>query len=364
MSDAPLLKDFVDRPTVAKIASAVGHVAPSFKETRFCDDVFADGWQAKALKERLRHVAHILRKHLDGDYDAALAVLQTAARSGEIESWGAWCLNDFVEEYGVDDPDLSLPALEQFTRLASSEFAVRPFIKRYPDRMAEQMQTWARNNDEAVRRLATEGYRPRLPWGMGIPALKNDPTPVLAVLELLHDDPSETVRLSVANNLNDISKDHPGVVLETLARWGAGSPEAEALRKHALRTLLKKGDPAALELLGFTTDADVTVTNLVIDPAEVRIGEHVYIEFQVVSTSDEAQPVMIDYAVTFQNKSGSGSRKVFKGKVDELAPAGSLGLHRKLSLQHMSTREVYPGAHVVEVQVNGVVRAVATFDVI
>jgi 3-methyladenine DNA glycosylase AlkC len=364
MADAPLLKDLVDQESVSGIASAIGGVATDLDEERFVAAVFDDQWDARELKQRIRHIAHVIRSQLPGDYEAALLVLRQAATNPVIGGIPAWCLNDFVEEYGVDDPDVSLPALEQFTRIASSEFAVRPFILRYPDRMAQQMLHWARSDDEAVRRLASEGFRPRLPWGMGLPALKQDPAPILSVLDLLHDDPSETVRRSVANNLNDISKDHPELTVATLASWGDGSEEAVALRKHALRTLLKKGDPAALELLGFTRDASVIVTDMAVRPETVGIGDHVYVEFQVVSTGAAPQPVMIDYAVVFQNASGTGSRKVFKGIVDELEAGGSLAVRRKISLQPMSTRRIFAGPHVIEAQVNGVVHATIGFDVV
>jgi 3-methyladenine DNA glycosylase AlkC len=364
MADPPKLKDFVDSEAVARIAGAVDRATDGFDQDGFVTAVFDEDWETKALKVRIRHIARTLRAFLAGDYPAALDVLLRAAHGGDMEGFSAWCLNDFVEEYGIDDPDLSLPALEQFTRLVSAEFAVRPFIARYPERMATQMVEWARSDDEAVRRLASEGYRPRLPWGMGVPALKKDPSPILPVLELLHDDPSETVRRSVANNLNDISKDHPGTVLVTLADWEGDTPKAVALRKHALRTLLKKGDPGALELLGFSKDAPVAVAGIVVSPETARIGEHVFVEFQIVSTGATPQPVMVDYAVVFQNRSGTGSRKVFKGRVEELDAGGSLELRRKVSLRPMSTREIFPGRHIVEVQVNGVVRATAAFDVV
>ena len=364
MSDAPLLKDMVDEQSVRGIAAAIGAVSPEFDGEAFVAAVFADGWADRALKQRIRHIAVTARSLLPADYADALQVLRVAAHDPRVEGFAAWCFNDFVEEYGVDHPDLSLPALEQFTQRASSEFAVRPFINRYPDRMAQQMLEWAGNPDAAVRRLATEGFRPRLPWGMGIPALKKDPSPVLPVLELLRDDPSETVRRSVANNMNDISKDHPDLAVAVLEGWGAEKEEAVALRKHALRTLLKQGHAGALELLGFSKDAKATVTEISVVPREGRVGEHVTMEFTVVSTGVEPQPVMIDYAVRYQNVSGTGSRKVFKGKVEELAAGASITLKRKISLQQMTTRRIVPGPHVVEAQLNGVVRAEAAFDVV
>ena len=363
MADAPLLKDFVDRDSVVAIAEAVASVAPGVNPSRIVTAVFDDDWEERALKQRIRHIAVSVRAYLPDDYPSALAIMRQAAEQVETGWMSIWAFNDFVEEYGVEDPDLSLPALEQFTKLASAEFAVRPFIKQYPERMADQMLQWARHADPLVRRLASEGFRPRLPWGMGIAALKADPTPILPVLELLRNDPSEDVRRSVANNLNDISKDHPDVVVSLLREWGGDTPEAEALRTHALRTLLKQGNPDALLVLGFSASPGVTVTDVAIDPAAAPVGGSVFLEFTVVSTADRLQPVMIDYAVTFQNKSGTGSRKVFKGVVTELDGRDSTTLRRKINLAPQTTRQIFPGPHGVEIQVNGAVLAGARFDV-
>jgi 3-methyladenine DNA glycosylase AlkC len=363
MSDAPLLKDFVDRESVAVVASAVAAAAPEVSAAAIVTEVFDGAWEGRALKERIRHIAVTVRNHLPDDYEAALAIMRQAA-AGVDGGWiSLWAFNDFVEQYGVDCPDISLPALEQFTKLASAEFAVRPFIKRYPARMAAQMLAWAGHEDPRVRRLASEGFRPRLPWGMGIPELKKDPGPVIPILEKLWDDPSEDVRRSVANNLNDISKDHPQLAVDLLARWGDDSAEFRALAKHALRTLLKRGDNEAMRLMGFSTEPEVIAAGPTVEPAVVAIGDRAYLDFTVESTADSLQMLMVDYAVTFQNASGTGSRKVFKGKVAELGPGEALRLRRKLSLQPMSTRQIFPGPHEVEILVNGAVLGTARFDV-
>lgn len=362
MADPPLLKDLVDAASVAGIGEALARVAPQFDVSSFTAEVFDGSWNERALKQRIRHIADCLHDGLDGGYAEKLEILRRATRDLSVTGIPVWCFNDFVEEYGVDSPDLSLPALEQFTRLASAEFAVRPFIARYPERMAVQMLEWAASDDPAVRRLASEGYRPRLPWGMGIPAVKRDPTPVLAVLDLLRNDPDEVVRRSVANNLNDISKDHPDLVVATLTRWAESTPGS--LRKHALRTLLKQGHAGAMELLGYDKDAAVSVEDMAISPPVGKIGGSVHVEFRVQSQSDSAQAVMVDYAVVYQNSSGTGSRKVFKGVAEELGGRDELRLRRKISLQQMSTRRILPGEHAVEAQVNGVVHATAGFDVV
>ena len=363
MGDAPLLKDFIDREAVTAVADAVAGVADSVGADDIVAAVLDDSWDDRALKQRIRHVAVTVRSFLPADYLEALPIMRKAAR--DVESgWVGWVFNDFVEEYGVDHPDSSLPALEQFTKLASAEFAVRPFIQRYPERMAVQMLEWAANPDALVRRLATEGFRPRLPWGMGLPAVKQDPAPVIPVLELLRHDPSEDVRRSVANNLNDISKDHPELVVDLLGNWADDTPEMAALTKHALRTLLKQGHTGAMALLGFSATPEVRLAAVTIDPSVAPVGGHVHVEFAIESTAATPQLVMVDYAVTYQNASGTGSRKVFKGKVAELDRGESLVMKRKVSLQPMTTRRIFPGPHEVEIQVNGVVLGKAQFDVV
>ena len=169
---------------------------------------------------------------------------------------------DFVEVYGLDDWEASIPALEEFTQQTSAEFAIRPFIVRYPERTMAQMLEWAGHAHEGVRRLSSEGCRPRLPWAIALSALKADPSPILPILDRLKGDPSESVRRSVANNLNDISKDNPDVVIGVLRRWQADdTDEMHRLTSHALRTLLKAGNLDALALLGYPPPA-IGVKNL------------------------------------------------------------------------------------------------------
>jgi hypothetical protein len=183
------------------------------------------------------------------------------------------------------------------------------------------------------------------------------------VLVTLRDDPSEDVRRSVANNLNDISKDHPDLVVRLLGEWAAETDQMQVLTKHALRTLLKRGHSGALELLGFSPQPAVEVTGLTVDPPSVAVGGAVHLEFLVTSLTGAEQSLMVDYSVTYQNASGGGSRKVFKGAVVDLAAGDTISLRRKISLAQRTTRRIFPGPHAIEVQVNGVVLGTARFDV-
>lgn len=362
--DRLLLKDLIDEPAVTALATAVAAVRPAVDPEAVVEQVFDDHWQERELKQRIRHVAVVLRQHLPEDYRQAVTVLRRAAAQVDDLGFTAMAFNDFVEVFGVDDPDTSLPALEQFTTLVSSEFAVRPFIKRYPERLFDQLAVWADSDDWRVRRLASEGSRPRLPWGMGLLALKKDPSPLVPLLESLRKDPSEDVQRSVANNLNDISKDHPDLAVAILSSWQDGSAETAALSKHALRTLLKKGHRGALALLGFDPDPRVTIPFATVEPVSTPIGGSVQLRFRVLSTGNQPQLLMIDYAVVFQNASGAGSRKVFKGKVTELDPAAHIEMRRKINLTPLSTRAIFPGLHTVEIQVNGRVLDRADFLVL
>ncbi len=362
-TDRPLLKDLIDLPSVAGLAEAVAAVYPTMQPDVIVAQVFDGEWPDRALKQRIRHVAVVLRRNLPADYPAALTLLRQAAAGVDELGFTAMAFNDFVEEFGVDDPDNSLPALEQFTKLVSAEFAIRPFLEHHPDRTLGQLMTWAGSDDWRVRRLASEGSRPRLPWGMGLRSLKLDPSPIVPILTVLRKDSSADVRRSVANSLNDISKDHPRVVVDLLASWQDGSRQTGALTKHALRTLVKKGHPGALDLLGFSSEPAVVIRKARVVPPSVRIGGAVHLSFEVAAIGEAPQPLMIDFAIEFQNVSGTGSRKVFKGKVVELAGGDHVALRRKISLQPLSTRAILPGPHFAEVQVNGSVLERLGFEV-
>lgn len=246
----------------------------------------------------------------------------------------------------------------------SAEFAVRPFIIADQPRMMAQMLTWANHEHEQVRRLATEGCRPRLPWGISLPALKTDPSPILPILNRLKDDPAETVRRSVANNLNDIAKDNPVVVIDVLRGWQhIDTPEIQWITNHALRTLIKSGNPYALELIGYAVGGAFSVRHLTVEPATVALGDSITLSFTVESHSDNPQNLMIDYAMHFMKANGQLKPKVFKLARRQIAPGAAIDISRKHSFRAISTRVYYPGPHAIEIQINGQVSARANFTV-
>lgn len=351
--DRFLLKDLFDEASAEVIAVAITGVESTFDRAGFLAAVFDADWRDRELKARMRHIAVTLRSFLPDPYREALDVLLRASPDTEAAGFAAMAFSDFVEVYGLDDPDASLPALSTFTLVASAEFAVRPFVIRYPEASFAQMARWAEDPDPRVRRLASEGCRPRLPWSMVLKPLQDDPAPILPILTALRHDPSGDVRRSVANNLNDIAKDHPGRVVDTLAGWQDGSTEVVDITRHALRTLLKQGDPKALGLLGFAPSPEVVVTGLAVSPVKVRVGDFTTLNFTVASTSDREQSLMVDAVVFFRKARGHASPKVFKLRTAQLAAGDSVAIRRKISLAPMSTRRIYPGIHAVEVQING-----------
>ena len=248
----------------------------------------------------------------------------------------------------MEDLELSLAALKAATRACSSEFAVRPFILRYPRETLRAMQAWARDPDERVRRLASEGSRPRLPWGRALPALKADPSPTLPILETLRNDPSETVRRSVANHLNDISKDHPDVFLRLARAWLGETPETDALLKHAARTLLKAGNREAVKLFGFGGEM-VRIRRLALEPDPVRIGGTLHYAFDAVAA--EPTRVRVECVVYYRKKNGSHTRKTFK--ISETRLEKGRRFERRLSFRDLSTRTHHAGTHYLAIMANG-----------
>lgn len=352
------LKNMFSRQLLSSFSGQVRFIWPDFDENSFLSAVFDEHWPQLELKQRMRHIALCLRKVLPENYEAALDVLVHTttvmiAGQGEKMAFEYSFLPDFVEVFGLEHPDRSLQALETITRWSSAEFAVRPFLLRYPDQVYAQMLRWSEHLSPLVRRLSSEGFRPRLPWGMGIPALKRAPSPILPVLENLKADPAETVRRSVANNLNDISKDHPELALEIARRWSGHNPQTNWIVRHALRGLLKKGNATALAQFGFNQDADGILVENLSAPASVPLGGDLEFHFRVKNTADTPHQVRLEYGIDYRTGSGKTSRKVFRIKETTLQPGQSESIRKRQRFIDLTTRKHFAGRHVLRVLVNG-----------
>jgi len=257
----------------------------------------------------MRHISETLHKYLPFEYSEAIEILVKA--SSKFSGFEYMFFPGFVELYGLDRYEVSISALEHFTKHSSSEFAVRPFIKKYNSKMMAQMNSWAESNSHHVRRLASEGCRPRLPWAMALPDFKKDPHPVLSILEKLKNDESEYVRRSVANNLNDISKDNPKTVIEIARNWLGDNAKTDWIFKHGCRTLLKRGEPEIMALFGFAKPEHIRISDFIVQES-VEMGGDITFSFTLKSRQRQLGKLRIEYAIDFMKKNGSSSRKLFK----------------------------------------------------
>lgn len=344
------LKEWFNEARYRRIARGVAALAPAFDRPRFLS-LTLDGLSERTLMQRLHQTAIAWHAALPGSYRDQLAVLRRFAPQVD-HSFVAVALSDFVATYGLEDFEASLPALRFFTPFGSAEFAIRPFLLRDQARTLAVMLTWTRDSDEHVRRLASEGCRPRLPWGARLVELVRDPAPLAPILEALKNDGSLFVRKSVANNLNDIAKDHPDWVLERLESWDRASPHLAWIAKRASRSLIKKGNPRALALFGAGQKAAVRAT-LSLRPARVALGESITLAADITSTTRENQRLIVDYVVHYVKASGRTSVKVFKWTELDLPPRAKATLTKRQTIRDFSTRRHFAGKHVVELQING-----------
>ncbi|HLU10537.1 MAG TPA: DNA alkylation repair protein [Oceanobacillus sp.] len=353
MPDA--LKDTLySRQSFEDVAAALEQVYPAFDRAAFFARIYDDTWEQRTLMQRMRHIPVVLRTLLPPDYREALEILQRAAPLLRHHGFHVVGFSEFIALYGLDDWEASLPALAYLTRFASSEFAVRPFILKDTPRMMAQMLAWAGDENEHVRRLAREGCRPRLPWGVAFPAFKKDPSPILPILERLKNDPSEYVRRSVANNLNDIAKDNPHVVIEVLRRWQVDADKnVQWIIQRALRSLVKAGHTEALALLGYTNGAEVTVKSLTLSADKVTMNQPFTLCAEIESQGSQPQNLVIDYVVYFMKANGKQAPKVFKLTKATLQPGETLKIEKKLSFQPITTRAYYAGEHAIALKING-----------
>lgn len=370
---AATLKSFFDADVVRRIAAMVSAAWPPFPAAAFEADAVR-GLEGLELLARGEHIGRALRAHLPGDVGEALAILtgSLGPELGDGDAAGAGLAPflylphvAFVRAHGLAAYDAAMEAQHALTRRFSAEWSIRPFLEAEPERTLAVLRRWARDPSEHVRRLVSEGTRPRLPWAPRLRRFVEDPRPALALLELLKDDPSSYVRRSVANHLNDVGKDHPALLLEVARRWlrGAG-PERRRLVAHALRSLARRGDPEALALLGHGARPRVALRDVRITPARVPIGGAVRFEATVASRARTGQALAVNLAVHFVKARGEARPKRFKLRALALPPGGEARVGRTVSLAQLSTRRHHPGLHRVELVLNGVAYAAGAFEVL
>lgn len=351
------LKNVYNEDFLCRFSEKVHAAYTAFERKNFMATVLDKLWEGLALKVRMHRITEALGRYLPDRYEEALDIL--FAIDTECAGFPYLFFPDFVATYGLGEEHwaLSMKALERFTIRSSSEFAVRPFLLRHPERIMRQMEEWARHPNEHVRRLASEGCRPRLPWGQALPMFKRDPAPVLRVLEILKADPSLYVRKSVANNLNDIAKDHPAIVIEKARRWQGVNPYTDWIVRQGCRTLIRKADPEAMALFGYAENAsEMPITTravLAVEPAAVSIGEVCELHYELSVREGEPVHLRVEYGIDFIKTGGRRSRKTFL-LADKTVPGGArLTGTRDHSWMDLTTRRHYPGEHRIALLVNG-----------
>ena len=351
-----------NKTKVASIAAEIAAVYPAFATRQFTTKVTAK-FPELELMERLYWIRDCLREFLPSDYQAAVKILLESLPppcdptlvDGDFGDFIYGPYGAFVAEYGCNQADLqfSLQALQEMTTRFSAEFPIRTFINAFPKETLAFLQTCTTNKHYHVRRLASEGSRPKLPWAKKVAIDYRDPLPLLTVL---YSDQTRFVTRSVANHMNDISKLDPKLTVATLKRWRASGLQSDKemrfIIRHSLRTLEKQGNTAALQLLGYGSQA-LQVSDFVINTPRVQIGDALEFAVTVRSTALKSQTILLDYHLYFHKANGELAPKTFKIAKTQLAPGEVKTFIKRQPLRPMTTRTLHPGIHAVELQVNG-----------
>jgi len=350
------LKNIYNPTFFEQFTAVLKQVLPQFKKQPFLNQIFDTEWETKELKQRMRHIAVTLNGHLPGDYkgqiELIIRLINQLKQNGISAGFAYMFFPDFIEQYGLGDLKTSLKAMETITQFVSCEFAIRPFLLNYPEEVMAQMLKWSRHAHPHVRRFASEGCRPRLPWAMAIPQLKKNPSPILPILQNLRADESLFVRKSVANNLNDIAKDHPETVVGLVKGWKGVSKETDWIIRHGCRTLLKKAHPSAYELFGLKDSEHFEVQNLKLDKTKLKIGDRLQFSFHL-KTNGSSPKLRLEYAVYYAKASGKHSRKIFQLKENTFDSNTTYAFKKEQRFQDFTTRKHHPGKHRLAVVVNG-----------
>lgn len=358
-----LIKDRYHYESIHKVALDIKSVYKEFQVDEFMESTVDASWNSLEMKDRIIKISKTLGEYLPKNYNEAINIIDKV-----VMNYGDWLdsfagfFPTFVDIYGqnIEDWDISMGALERYTLYASSEFAVRVFIIKDEKRMMKQMLKWSTSDNGLVRRLSCEGCRPALPWGQALTSFKKDPTSILPILENLKEDASIHVRKSVANNVNDISKTHPSLVIAIAKEWYGKSKETDWIVKHGCRTLLKRGNRDALAFFGYDNAIAITVENFALSKASICIGED--ISFSFVISTKQAAKVRLEYGIDYVKANGKRNRKIFKISEMSLNDNEQKQYTKKRSFADLSTRKHYAGVHSIALIVNGMEQALQDFE--
>ena len=348
---AKLLKDLYDENYINELSSNIIKNYVSFDKNNFTTSIFDNKWQNKELNQRMSHISNTLYVFLPNKYKESILILKnTFLKMNTQYSLENMIFQDFVEVYGLEDFKISMDALESFTINSSSEFAIRQFILKYPKETIKKMELWAIDKNEHIRRLASEGCRPRLPWAIALSKFKQNPKEILNILDILKDDESLYVRKSVANSLNDISKDNPQILKDIAKNWIGINKNRDWILKHGCRTLLKNGDTEILEIFGFKEKKDISIDNFVLNK-KMKMGEDLIFS-SILKSCENLGKLRIEYSIEFLRLNNKYSKKVFKIS-EGIYDKESKSISKYYSFKPISTRKYYKGVHMLSIIVNG-----------
>jgi len=369
------LKNHFKENVPSILAEHIKNLYPEFESELFVEQALA-GFSELELLDRGKKLAKDLNDYLPNDFSKSASILEksmefplTQTDYKPMAPFFYMPHLNYIALYGLDSPDLALPFLKEMTKKFSAEFAIRPFIEKHEDLAFTYFEKWKKDESVHVRRLVSEGTRPLLPWSFKLKKLETNPEKSLELLDFLKDDPEEYVRRSVANHLNDITKKHPEKVLTLCTAWIKNENhslihERKKFVKHALRTLIKQGNPSALALIGIKQNVDFQLIESNVSPKKIKKGEYITIQFTLKNNTSSKQSYLVDFIINFMKKIGSTSPKVFKWTTLELLADNSKTIQKKLLIKDFTTRKIYAGLHSVQLLINGKPVEIGAFEVI
>lgn len=345
------LKEMFNKSYYEHLAKEIAKLNSEFDNKGFVKTV-TNQFEGLSLNQRMRNTSIVLKQFLPGDYKTTIDLFKKLILKTKT-GYTNLVFPDFVSQYGLHDFETSMDALHYFTKFGSSEFAIREFLKLDFDATIQVMEQWSKDKNHHVRRLASEGSRPRLPWSFKLDAVIENPKLTQTILENLKEDTELYVKKSVANHLNDISKDHADYMIELVKGWDKGNKNIAWIVKHASRTLIKKGHSASLQVFDFEKQPKIKIENFKLNKSKIQLGDSLIFEFDLISEKSKSQKLVIDYIMHYRKKSGELSPKVFKLKEVDLKANETLRFSKKQLIKDFSTRKHFSGKHLLEIMVNG-----------
>lgn len=363
-----LIKDIYNKAFYERLAASLESVVPNFNSGGFMKAILSAAFYQMEWKERVQHTTKVLHDFMPKNFAESTKLMELIVEQLRADGFGEqglvfMFLPDYIATYGLDDFENAVRALEFLTQFISAEFAVRPFLLKYGDLMMAEMLRMSTHSNHHVRRFASEGSRPRLPWGAAIPALKKDPTLILPILENLKNDSSEYVRRSIANNLNDITKDNPHVVISIAKKWKGSGKETDAIIKHACRSLLKSGHPEILSFYGLDA-SNLSVIDFKIETPKIKIGGEVEFSFLLKNEDKIERYIRLEYTLYYLKNNGALAGKVFKISEKSYPAGAEVKIKRKQSFKLITTRKFYAGHHKLAIMVNGLQTEIGDFELL